>query len=85
MGRAAVLRGASAVATLVLAAADADERLMALRDALSKANAESGASAWDGVLVARILAPDGGRLRAAIVAGMEALRAGRPQPRVWLC
>jgi urease accessory protein len=70
---------------LVLAAADAAERLAALRDALAGLDAECGASAWDGLLVARILASDNTRLRPAIVAGMQALRAGRPLPRVWLC
>ncbi len=75
--------GARAVATLVHAAADAEEKLDALRDAL--AGQEAGASAWDGLLVARIVAADGACLRAAVVAGLAALRAGRPLPRVWFC
>ena len=75
--------GARAVATLVHAAPDAEDKLDALRDALT--GQDAGASAWDGLLVARIVAADGARLRAAVVAGLAALRAGRPLPRVWFC
>lgn len=74
---------ARGVATLVHAAPDAETRLDALREAL--AGCDAGASAFDGVLVARIVAADGACLRAAVVAGLAALRAGRPLPRVWLC
>lgn len=74
---------ASAIATLVHAAPDAEARLGALRDAL--AGHEAGASAWDGLLVARIVAANGACLRAAVVAGLDVLREGRPLPRVWQC
>ena len=46
---------------------------------------ESAASAWDGLLLARILAPDGAGLRGAVSRVLMALRAPRPLPRVWLC
>ncbi len=75
--------GARAVATLVHAAGDAEQKLDALRDAL--AGQEAGASAWNGLLVARIVATDGACLRAAVMAGLGALRAARPLPRVWFC
>jgi len=75
--------GARGVATLIHAAPDAEARLDALRQAL--AGHDAGASAWDGMLVARIAAPDGACLRAVVVAGLGVLRAGRPLPRVWLC
>lgn len=74
---------ARGVATLIHAAPDAEARLDALRGAL--AGHDAGASAWDGLLVARIVAADGACLRAAVVAGLAVLRAGRPLPRVWLC
>jgi len=74
---------ARGVATLVHAAPDAEARLESLRQAL--AGHDAGASAWDGLLIARIVAPNGACLRAAVVAGLAALRAGRPLPRVWLC
>ncbi len=83
LGRRAVGKGACAVATLVLVAAEAGERVEAVRDAL--APFEAGASAWDGMLVARMVAKDGACLRAGVVAGLGALREGRPLPRVWSC
>ncbi|PPQ34380.1 urease accessory protein UreD [Rhodopila globiformis] len=48
-------------------------------------SAEAGASAWNGMLVARILGPDGAPVRRAVVAVLAALRPSRPLPRVWLC
>ena len=75
--------GARAVATLVLAAPDSAARLDPLRAALAPWGA--GASAWDNLLVARVTAPNGACLRRAVVAGLAALRDGRPLPRVWEC
>ena len=75
--------GARAIATLVHAAPDAAQMLDGLRAAL--AGWDAGASAWDGMLVARVAAPDGACLHAAVVAGLAVLRAGRPLPRVWQC
>ncbi len=74
---------ARGVATLIHAAPDAETKLDPLRQAL--AGHDAGASAWNGMLIARIVAPDGACLRAAVVAGLAVLRAGRPLPRVWLC
>jgi len=82
LDRPAIGSGARAVATIVHAAPDAASRLDALRSAL---RGEAGASAWDGLLVARICARNGADLRAAVVAGMAALRGSRPLPRVWMC
>jgi urease accessory protein len=81
----AIAAGGAAVATLIHVAPDAESRLEVLRAAWQTTTAETGASAWDGMLIGRILAPDGASLRAAIVAGLAALRAGRPLPRVWQC
>lgn len=83
LGRPATGGGARAVATIVHAGPDAGARLDALRAALD--GHEAGASAWDGLLLARVVAPNGIGLRAAVVAGLAVLRAGRPLPRVWLC
>ena len=44
-----------------------------------------GASAWDGMLIARMLAADSATLRAAVVDALAVLRGGRALPRVWLC
>ncbi len=83
LDRPAVARRGRAVATLMLASPDAAAALGSLREAL--APFEAGASALDGLLVARVVAPDGACARAAIVAGLAAVRGGRPLPRVWSC
>ena len=46
---------------------------------------EAAASAWNDMLIARILAPNGAALRTAVVATLRVLRGDRPLPRVWLC
>jgi urease accessory protein len=44
---------------------------------------EVGASAWNGLAVARLVAPDGAALRRDLVAVLTALGAG-PLPRLWM-
>lgn len=75
--------GARAVATVLHAGPGAASHLNAVRTALEPFDA--GASCWDDVLVVRIVATGGGLLRAAVVAVLAVLRAGRPLPRVWTC
>ncbi len=82
LGRPAIAAGARAVALLVHVASDAETRLGPVRSALGEADA--GASVRDGLLVARILAPDGAGLRRIVVRALAALR-DRPLPRVWQC
>jgi urease accessory protein len=81
--RRAVGGGAGAVATMVYVAPDAAGRLDAVRAALGPA--EAGASAWNGMLVARIVGVDSASLRRTVVAVLDVLREARPLPRVWLC
>ncbi|MBV9653355.1 MAG: urease accessory protein UreD [Acetobacteraceae bacterium] len=83
--RKAIGGGARAIGTIVHAAPDAETLLDPVRAALAGHQAETGASAWDGLLVVRIVAQDGACLRAAIVAGLAVLRDGRPLPRTWMC
>ncbi len=83
LARPAIGAGARAVATLIHAAPGAEARLDPLRAALAPFDA--GASAFDGMLIARIVAADGASLRAAVVRGLNVLRDGRTLPRVWLC
>ncbi len=85
LARPAVAGANRAVATLVFVAPDAAARLDAVRAALAGCDAETGASAWDGMLIARVVARDERCLRAAIVAAGGPLRDGRPWPRVWQC
>ena len=81
--RTAIAGGARAVATLVFVAPDAEARLDAVRAAQTEA--DCGASAWNGMLIARILGPDSAASRRSVLAMLAVLRDGRPLPRVWLC
>lgn len=85
--RPAIGGGARALATMVYVAPDADRALEPVRQALSSAAplVEAAASAWNGMLVARILGPDGAAVRRCVAAALFPLRAPRPLPRVWLC
>jgi urease accessory protein len=82
LARRCIAGGMPSVATLVYVAADAASRLPELREALQ--DAEAGASAEEGLLVARVLAPCGAALRRSVESALSALR-DRPLPRVWLC
>jgi urease accessory protein len=83
--RASIGGGACAMATLVHVAPDAEVALDGVRAALADSAAEVGVSAWNGMLVARILAADAAVSRSAVIAALAVLRAPRPLPRVWLC
>ena len=79
----AIAGGANSVATLVYVAPDVDAVLPAVRSALD--GAEAGASAWNGMLVVRILGADSAAVRRCVIAALAVLRGNRPLPRVWLC
>ncbi len=76
--------GALAFATVVLVAPDAPAQRDPARQALADWGGEAGTSAWNGILVARLIAPGGQALRAGLVRLIETLR-GRSMPRVWHC
>jgi urease accessory protein len=78
-GSAATLGGAGAMATLLYVAADAEARLDRLRGAVIG----GGASAWDGKLVARMLAADGFALRKALIQALWVLAGEAGLPKVW--
>ena len=80
LARSASAAGARAVATVVYVAPDAEARLDAVRAA-----GDFAASAWNGMLIARIIAADGATGRALVLAVLAVLRDGRPLPRVWAC
>ena len=75
----ATLAGCRAFATLVLVTPDAADRLERARAALGDTGA---ASAFDGKLVARLMAGDGWPQRQALMRLIGAIRPG-PLPRVW--
>jgi urease accessory protein len=83
LARPGVAAGARAAATIVYVAPDAEERVAAVRTALD--GADAGASAWDGMLLARLLAPDAAALRRMVTAALAVLRGARSLPRVWRC
>ncbi|GBR74874.1 urease accessory protein UreD [Acidiphilium acidophilum] len=74
---------ATALATILLAAPDAARHLDAVRAALG--TEQAGASAWNGLLLIRILAQTGATLREIVLRVMNVLRGGRKMPRVWAC
>ena len=82
LDRPALGGGARASGTVVLVATDAERALDAARHVLASAEVTAGASAWNGLLVARATSPSPERLRAAIVALLASLR-GRALPRLW--
>jgi urease accessory protein len=76
----ATFHGAGAMAVIVYAAPDAEARVDAVRHAIGEAGA---ASAWDGKLVARILAGDGFGLRKSVIPALLALAGFGGLPRAW--
>ena len=78
-GAAGALGGARACASLVYIAPDAMDRIDAVRAAIGP---DGGASAWNGLIAARLLAQNGQTLRASLIRAVAALRPG-PLPRVW--
>ncbi|MEJ6391738.1 urease accessory protein UreD [Gymnodinialimonas sp. 2305UL16-5] len=75
------LNGATATASLTLIAPDAEDRLARLRTALPR-DIRAAASAWDGRLTARFLAPRAYPLRKAVARAVECI-TNAPLPRVW--
>jgi urease accessory protein len=84
MDRPALGAGARGLATILHVAGDAEARLPLVREALARSPALSGASAWNGMLVARIAAPAFGAVRDGAMAAVMAI-TGRPMPRAWGC
>lgn len=74
--------GARAVATLLYVAGDAEMKLGQLRERFGSKECECGVSAWNSMLVARLLSPSPELLRSSIVALLGLLR-GLPAPQVW--
>jgi urease accessory protein len=78
LGRWAVARGALAVATIVQLAQETEKHVGVLRTSLSR-EIEAGASAFDGMLVARLIARDGFTLRRALLDALRALGCAVPR------
>ncbi|MDB5699153.1 MAG: ureD, partial [Alphaproteobacteria bacterium] len=85
MRRAAIGAGARATAVLIHVSTQASALLGQVREALDGALGLAAASAWNGMLVTRLVAADGAILRHDLDRALTALRDGRPLPRVWSC
>lgn len=83
--RNAIAAGARACAVIIFVAKSAASLLPKLREALALGQSRSAASAWNGMLVARFLAPDSETLKRDIVSALNVLRGDRDLPRVWSC
>jgi urease accessory protein len=83
LDRKAVGAGARALSTIVASAPNIEARLPVLRAALVTAGSgvEGGATAFDGLIVTRLLAASFDQLRPALVASIIAL--GGRKPRLW--
>ena len=82
LARPAVAGGARSTGIVVAVSPDAEDRLGAVRAALGGARSDWGASAWNGLLIARFLGtPED--VRRDIIRAVEVL-AGRAMPRTWM-
>ena len=77
----AVAAGGAAIAT-VLIVPDEEAKIAAVRAVAANAHGEIGISAWNGLALARLVAPDGMSLRRDLTAVLAALAV--PLPRSWL-
>jgi urease accessory protein len=84
LDRGATLDGARALGLLLYVAPDAPARLEEVRSLLGGTRAVAGASAWNGLLAVRAVAPDGRSLHNALEPLIARL-SDRPLPRVWQC
>lgn len=81
-GQPALLAGARAFATLILAAPGAEDALAPVRAALTEPGVTAAATGWDGRLILRAHAPDAWPLRHQL-ARIVALLRPEPLPRCW--
>ncbi|MGQ4273218.1 urease accessory protein UreD [Terrihabitans sp. B22-R8] len=82
LARPSITAGATAIATFLYVAPDAEARLEAAREHLVGAECACGASTWNGLLSVRFLAPEIGPLRRSCTAFLTKF-LGHPLPRVW--
>ncbi|KQM14743.1 urease accessory protein UreD [Novosphingobium sp. Leaf2] len=86
MARAALGNGATASAVILALGGDGAGRLDALRAELEHhPNVLAGASAWNGIVSARLLCADPAALRLCLSGALDVLRGDARLPRVWRC
>jgi urease accessory protein len=72
----ATLGGMKAMATLIYVSDDAEQKLATLQN-------ECACSAWNGKLVARLIAEDSFTLRKALISAINALAGEKALPKIW--
>lgn len=82
LARPAVAADARCMALMLVVAPEAEDRRDAVRAAVERVTATAGVSAWNGLLVARLLADGLEPLQSALRAAIGALRLA-PLPAVW--
>jgi urease accessory protein len=82
MRKVAVGNGARAIATIIYVSANAEESLSSVRDVFDAKILDGGASAWNGMLVARLSGRDPFDVRNAVVEVLRRLSRSA-LPRVW--
>lgn len=83
LARKALANGNIAMASLIYAGPGTDRLLPLLRKAMEREGSVAGASAFDGVIFCRILAPNAAALRRGVVAVLKQCLDGRGLPRSW--
>jgi len=83
LSRPAIANGATAMSCLILHAPNARNYLPPLRTLLETSTLTAGATLLDGILIARLLAPNSQTLRKTVTAALKLLRDHEPLPIVW--
>ncbi|TQV83052.1 urease accessory protein UreD [Denitrobaculum tricleocarpae] len=84
LNRTAIGNEARAIASVIVCAPDSSTLRDAIRPLLDQSGVVASCSDLGGVVLTRILAPSGYRLRATLIPLLERLRGGA-LPRVWTC
>ena len=77
---AAALRGGGAFATIILVSPNTEHFIEPLREIIS---VSGGVSAWDGKLVARLIATDGFDVRKTLIPALRLLSGQVQLPKIW--
>ncbi len=82
MSRGAIADGARVIGTILMIAADAEDKLAGVREALGASQIRIAASAWNGMLAVRCLGHDSEAVHRAVASVVPVLTGSR-MPRVW--
>jgi urease accessory protein len=83
LARAPTLQGRLAFANLLHIGPRAEAELQNVRDSLADTGCICGASAWNGLLSVRLVAPESASLRRCVARALGVIRGNLALPRVW--